>query len=62
MPAAEPACGASRFQTFENRVGTMSDTVIDPWFPPPEDAVAFYDEALRLLKTPGETPYRVFEV
>jgi hypothetical protein len=31
----------------------MSDTVADPSFHPPEDAVAFYDESLRLLKESG---------
>ena len=31
----------------------MSDTVTDPSFHPPEEAVAFYEEALRLLKESG---------
>ena len=31
----------------------MSETVVDPSYHPPEDAVAFYGEALRLLKESG---------
>ncbi len=31
----------------------MSDTVVDPTFDPPEEAVAFYEESLRLLKESG---------
>ena len=31
----------------------MSDTVADPSFHPPEDAVEFYEESLRLLKESG---------
>ena len=31
----------------------MSDTVTDPSFHPPEEAVAFYEEALGLLKDSG---------
>nr|WP_314525692.1 hypothetical protein [uncultured Brevundimonas sp.] len=43
----------------------MSDVIAEPTFEPPADALAFYEESLRalpVLKTLGDTPYRVFEI
>src|SRR5690606_27129134 len=50
---AEPPLNRDRLLGLSPRARRMSDTVADPSFDPPEDAVAFYEEALGLLKESG---------